>query len=376
MDEQLTERQMQILQSIVQNYLKTAEPVGSRTISRQSSLGLSSATIRNEMADLEEMGMIVQPHTSAGRIPSSKGYRVYVDSLLHSGRRPSSEEATALRTLMSTQTRQLDNVLKEMGKILSTLTQYPTVVTMPLMKKNKLKQIQLINLDPDSVIVVIVTDGNIVRNHIIKVPRPLSTEETMRMSEVLNRYLKGLSLEEINLPIIQKIRQEMGSEQDLVISLLDAIQNTVQYADEVEMFASGTANLLDFPEFSDITRARALMDVFQHKEDMLAAIGSSKPLEDSDTIRVVIGNENQIQPMKDCSVITTSISVGERNLGSISVIGPVRMDYGKVLSSLGTVIRDFKELNSGEFGSAFGDFQITGNQLKGLPGVTDDEDKK
>ena len=344
----LSERQLQILQAIILNYLETAEPVGSRTISRHSPLGLSSATIRNEMADLGELGFILQPHTSAGRIPSSKGYRLYVDHLLQSGRIPDKAETRVLTALLKDKSHQLDAVLKEMGQILSVLTRYTTVVTMPQLKRTKLKHLQLIPLDESSVILVIVTDGNIVRNHVLKVERPLSQTESGRLSEVLNSNLQGLTMEEINLPVIQKIRRELGADQDMVTGLMDAIQSTIQYADDVELYATGTTNILNFPEFSDISRARALMEVFQRKDEMLQAIGDIHGLGPGRNLRITIGTENALEPMQDCSVVTTSYSVGGRNIGSISVIGPVRMDYGNVISTLGHMMQDFKKLLRGE----------------------------
>ena len=344
----LNDRKMQILQAIIKNYLETAEPVGSRTISRHSPLGLSSATIRNEMADLEELGFIVQPHTSAGRIPSSKGYRLYVDQLLQSGRVPNEDETRVLAAMLKDKTHQLDEVLKEIGQLLSAVTRYPTVVTLPQVKRTKLRHLQLIPMEGRNVLLVIITDGNIVRNHMLKVARPLSQEEGNRLSQVLNDNLQGLTMEEINLPVIQKMRRELGADQDIVTDLMDAIQSTIQYADDVELYATGTTNILDFPEFSDISRARALMEVFQKKDDILQTIGDPHSMGPGENIRITIGTENQLEPMQDCSVVTTTYSVGGRNIGSISVIGPVRMDYGKVISTLGAMMQDFQKLLRGD----------------------------
>ena len=348
MMDDLSARQMQILQAIILNYLETAEPVGSRTISRRSPLGLSSATIRNEMADLEELGFIIQPHTSAGRIPSSKGYRLDVDHLLSSGRIPDENETMVLTALLADKSHQLDTLLKEMGELLSVLTRYPTVVTMPQIKRTKLKHLQLIPLDARSAILVIITDGNIVRNHVLKTARALTHEEGDRLSKVLNDNLQGLTMEEINLPVIQKIRRELGADQDIVTDLMDAIQSTVQYADDVELYATGTTNILDFPEFSDVARARALMEVFQRKDEMLQAIGDTHSMGPGRNLRITIGTENELGPMQDCSVVTTTYSVGGRNIGSVSVIGPVRMDYGKVISTLGSIMQDFQKMVRGE----------------------------
>jgi heat-inducible transcriptional repressor len=338
----LSNRQMQILQAIILNYLETAEPVGSRTISRRSPLGLSSATIRNEMADLEELGFIVQPHTSAGRIPSSKGYRLYVDSLLQSGRIPTEDETRVVSAMLQSKTRQLDAVLREIGELLSVITRYPTVVTMPNMNRTKLKHLQLIPVDDHSAVLMIVTDGNVVRNHMISMDHALSQDEADMLSSVLNRNLQGLAMEEINLPVIQKLRRELGTEQQIVSSLLDAIQSTVEYANDTEMYTAGTTNILDFPEFSDVQSARAVMEVFHKKDEMLSTIRSTHPAHAVQNLRITIGKENELTAMQDCSVITTTYTVGGETRGTVSVIGPVRMDYGKVISTLGSMMTNLQ----------------------------------
>lgn len=356
----LSDRQMQILQAIILNYLETAEPVGSRTISRRSPLGLSSATIRNEMADLEELGFIVQPHTSAGRIPSSKGYRLYVDSLLRSERIPTEDETRVVSAMLKRKSQQLDAVLREIGELLSVITRYPTVVTMPNMNRTKLKHLQLIPVDEHSAVLMIVTDGNVVRNHMLSMDHALSQEEADRLSNVMNHNLQGLAMEEINLPVIQKLRRELGVEQEIVTSLLDAIQSTVEYASDAEMYTAGTTNILDFPEFSDVQSARALMEVFHKKDEMLSTIRSTHPTRLSHNLRITIGKENELTAMQECSVITTTYTVGGDNKGTISVIGPVRMDYGKVISTLGSMMTDLQRALS--YG---GDTQEEGNQDEG-----------
>ena len=193
---ELNSRKIQILQAIIMNYLETAEPVGSRTISRRFPLGISSATIRNEMSDLEELGFIMQPHTSAGRIPSSKGYRLYVDHLMRT-KSISSEQMEILKRILREKRNQLDSLLKEMGDLLADLTRYTAIVTMPQFKKTRLKHLQLIALDHNSVILVIITDGNVVRNNVLQIEQPFSQEDLYRLSEVLNTNLSGLTVEEI-----------------------------------------------------------------------------------------------------------------------------------------------------------------------------------
>ena len=201
----MSERKLQILQAIILNYLETAEPVGSRTISRRFLMDLSSATIRNEMSDLEKMGLIEQPHTSAGRIPSSKGYRLYVDQLMKR-ETVDDQQVSILMNLLKDKTLQLDSLLREIGDLLATLTKYTTVVTMPQLKRSALKHLQLMPLDEHSAILVLVTDGNIVRNHVIPLQHSLEPETMYHISDVLNKELDGLSVTQMDLPLIQKIK--------------------------------------------------------------------------------------------------------------------------------------------------------------------------
>lgn len=350
--EALSDRKMQILQSIIVNYLETAEPVGSRTISRQLPLGLSPATIRNEMSDLEEMGLIVQPHTSAGRIPTSKGYRVYVDTLLADGHFPDTEETKALSAILADKTHQVDSALKEMGNIMSALTCYPTVVSLPRVHSRKLKHLQIIGLDEKTALLVIVTDGNVARNHFLKINRALSQKESDRLSTILNYQLQGRTIEEINLPLINTIRSQFGPDQVILNDVLSAIEETVRTTEDMEYYATGMNNLLDYPEFSDASRARGLMEALEDKENIRLALGEEPvgeaTADDAQDYRIMIGTENPVAQMQDCSMVTTSITVGGKKLGSISVIGPVRMDYGKVISALGSMVADFQNIQLSE----------------------------
>lgn len=348
----MSERKLQILQAIIMNYLETAEPVGSRTISRRFPMGISSATIRNEMSDLEELGLIEQPHTSAGRIPSSKGYRLYVDQLMERDQM-SQEQVNVLKGILKEKTMQLDSMLREIGDLLAALTKYTAIVTMPQFKKAKLKHIQLIPLDSKSVILVLVTDGNIVRNHVIPLTQPLRTEDLYRISDVLNRHLTGLAVSEMSLPLIQRIKQECKVEPAIMESLLNAINDTMQYADDVDVFTAGATNMLNFPEFSDIARARALMEFFQQKDQMLRLLGSEDSLSerngpDPGRLRIRIGSENQAEQLRDCSIVTATYHYNNRSIGSISVVGPMRMDYDKVVSALEYLTKDFPNLFMGE----------------------------
>lgn len=338
---ELNDRKIQILQAIIMNYLETAEPVGSRTISRRLPLGLSSATIRNEMSDLEEMGLIVQPHTSAGRIPSTKGYRLYVDHLVGLAGKPM-EQFDALRGLLQKKYVQLDSLMKEMGDILAELTKYTAVVAMPQFRKTRIKRLQLVPLDPYSMILVVVADGNIVRNNVIRTRHPLNTEDTYRMSEILNAHLAGRTVDSVTQEEAAMIKQEMQADSTMMEGVWDAISNTLKYAENIDVFTSGATNILNFPEFSDIARARALMEVFHEKDKMLSLVDYD--LKDDESMKITIGSENTIEQLKDCSVVTATYKYGGQNIGSISVVGPMRMDYDRVIGTLDYLVKDFQNM--------------------------------
>lgn len=342
---EMNERKLQILQAIIMNYLETAEPVGSRTISRRFMTELSSATIRNEMSDLEEMGLIEQPHTSAGRVPSSKGYRLYVDELMQR-QEMDPEQLILVRDILKTKTIQLDSLLREIGDLLATMTRYTAVVTMPQMKKVSLKHLQLMPLDESSAILVVVTDGNIVRNHMIPLKQPLQPQELYYISDVLNRELSGLSLSAMDLSRIQKIKKELRLEAGTMDSLLDAINDTMQYADDVDVFTAGTTNILNFPEFSDIAKARSLME-FLNQKDQMKMLSDEANVNKGTGLQIRIGKENAPAQLQDCSIVTANYRYNDENIGSISIVGPMRMDYDRVVSALENLMKDFPDLFGG-----------------------------
>lgn len=345
----MSDRKLQILQAIIMNYLETAEPVGSRTISRRFPMVISSATIRNEMSDLEELGLIEQPHTSAGRIPSAKGYRLYVDELMNSNS-ISLEQWDVVRTILRDKTRQLDSMLKDIGDLLATLTRYTTIVTTPQITKVRLKHLQLIPLDAYSVILVLITDGNIVRNHVIPVKGEYHQEELYQLTDVLNQHLCGLTVSDINLPLIQKIKRETNMDQGMMESFLDAIHDTLQNTEDVNVFTAGASNMLNFPEFSDVARARDFMEFVQQKDQLRRLLrdeNESPPNNKKGHLKIFIGSENQMKQLQDCSVVTATYRYQNFDLGSISVVGPMRMDYDKVVTALEYLAEDFP----GIFGS-------------------------
>ena len=330
--QELDERKQKILHAIIQNYLETGEPVGSRTISKYADLGLSSATIRNEMSDLEEMGYIIQPHTSAGRIPSDMGYRFYVDQL----RKEKEQEVTEMKELMIQRQDKMELVLKQMAKVLAANTNYATMITSPQYHRTKLKFIQLSVISEDQLLAVVVAEGNVVKNKVIPISHGLDNETILKLNILLNTSLNGLTMEEINLSTIAKLKEQAGIHSEVINSVLDAVAEAIQMDDDLEVYTSGTTNIFKYPELADSTKASALISAFEDKQQLASLMEDMKDGEDTG-IQVYIGNETPGQTMKDCSVVTTTYELGEGMRGTIGIVGPKRMDYEKVVDNLKTL---------------------------------------
>ncbi len=261
---ELSERQMKILNVIIRTYMKTGEPVGSRTISKESDLNLSSATIRNEMSDLEEMGYIIQPHTSAGRIPSDKGYRFYVDRMMME----KDQEVSEMKEFVIEKTEKMEQVLKTIAKLLAANTNYATVVSAPQARRGKVKFIQLSAVEQGQVLATIMLDGNIVKNKIIRISDELDQETMLKLNILLNGSLNGLTLEEINLATIARLKEQAGIHSEVVGSVLDAVAEAVQEDEELEIYTSGATNFFRYPELSDSESARDLCSAFEVKQEL------------------------------------------------------------------------------------------------------------
>ena len=331
--EQLGERKVKILDAIIRNYLATGEPVGSRTISKYTDLNLSSATIRNEMSDLEELGYIVQPHTSAGRIPSDKGYRFYVDHLMEEKDR----EVKEMKDFVIEKTEKMDQVLKQVAKMLANNTNYATLVSAPTYSANKIKFIQLSNVDESHILAVIVLNSNIVKNQMIEVEEQLDNETILKLNILLNTALNGLSLQEINLGTIAKLKEQAGIHSTIVGDVLDALAQTLSENEDLQIYTSGATNILKYPELSDAESATNLLSTFEEKDELLNLVTESlsdNQNENGNGIQVYIGNEAPVQTMKDCSIVTATYDLGEGVKGTIGIVGPKRMDYENVVDNL------------------------------------------
>jgi len=334
---ELDERKNIILKTIIKNYLDTGEPVGSRTISKCSGLDLSSATIRNEMSDLEELGYIEQPHTSAGRIPTDKGYRFYVDSIT----RDSEKKLAATTSLMVQRVDRLEMLLKKMVQALAADTDYAALISGPTIGNNKIKYLQLSVPEEGKVLLILVLEGNVIRNELISIPEKLDFETVRNLDIMLNNHLAGLSMDSIDTKLVTEMMVQAGGHGESVKVILDTVVELIEHdAENGEVFTSGAKNIFKYPELSDVARATELITAFEEKEQLKELVKEVTTLsvQGENTgfgeVKVYIGGEGPVKNMQNCSLVTANYEMRDGMKGVIGVIGPKRMDYEKVMNSM------------------------------------------
>ena len=330
----LTKRQTAIFKTIVDEFTRTAEPVGSKKLMDLLDFNCSSATIRNEMAALEDLGLLEKTHTSSGRIPSSRGYRFYVDNLM----KVKSEEVVRQNEMMVQKVDKLEQVLKQVVKLLATNTNYASLITAPQSQKNKLKFIQLTRVNEEQILAVMMLEGNIIKNKILTVDELVEEEEVVKLNLLLNTYLQGLSLQEINMELLQTMKRQAQGHRKIISDLIDTIVEAIQEEDDTEIYTSGTTNLLKYPELADREKAGQLLYTLEEKQGLNELITAGENDENKHGIQVYIGSESPVQSMKDCSIVTATYELEEGVQGTIGIIGPKRMDYKKVVNNLETVM--------------------------------------
>ena len=330
---ELDERKLTILKAIIRNYLETGEPVGSRTISKYTDLNLSSATIRNEMSDLEELGYIVQPHTSAGRIPSDKGYRLYVDMMM----KEKEDELNNLKVELNAKSERLDTILKEAAKVIADSTNYASMITAPQVRSRKIKFIQLTQVDYHNLLCVVVLEGNIIKNMMVSCEMDLPKEDVLKLNLMMNTFLQGLDMQEINVSVMQKLRTEASDYSALISDILDAIAKCLE-EQGVEAYTSGSTNIFKYPELNESGRASNLLYALEEKKQLTELMYQEG---DNDRgIQVYIGEENPIEATKDCTLVTATYHLQDGVYGKIGILGPRRMDYDKVVGTLRNLMSD------------------------------------
>lgn len=340
----MDKRKRSILQAIVNDYISTAEPIGSRTIARKHSLGVSPATIRNEMADLELLGYIEQLHTSSGRIPSAKGYRFYVDSLL-APTQISDKEIALIKNWYQVKTRHVAEVFQETAKILSSMTNNIALVLAPQVSECTFKYLKFLPFDDCRAILVVVTDTGFVENKIIDIPAGTSFNDLQQIAERINRRLTGLSFDKIKTAVLREIQNDIIVDAELAENAMEILRQALVVEKNERLYLGGTTQLLSQPEFKNIDKVKAFLGMLE-EEQLLCNILQRQ---DSDGVIVTIGGENDYSGIQDCSMVQATYRIDGQVVGTVAVLGPTRMDYGKVMSvlefmhqHLGEVLKKYK----------------------------------
>lgn len=346
-ENELNERKRTILKSIIDNYIESAQPVGSRTIARKHELGLGSATIRNEMADLEELGYITQPHTSAGRIPSDKGYRFYVDNLMQV-QSLAQDEMIRIRKAMDERIEEINRLFRKASIIISNITGYTSVVVSPQLSRTRIKSIQLLKIDEKSILVVVVAGGGIVKNKLISHNQIVEDVHLAKLNQAANLFLADKSIGQLTMPVAVDLQREINMPAEVILAILESVDECIRKIETTDIYLEGITNILNYPEFSDLIKAREILDLLNEEEIITGLVRSVTKNKQFD---FKIGSENQIDEMKDLSIITTVYGREGKDVGTIGVIGPTRMAYSKVVSS----IKYIRELLNKEIIRLFGD---------------------
>ena len=336
---QMDERKRKILRAIVQDYIATAEPIGSRTIARKFDLGVSSATIRNEMADLEDLGFIEQPYTSAGRIPSDAGYRYFVDCLMDP-KVLNDEEKEFIERESTRRIHEIQEVITHTSKLLSELTNLTSLVLGPHKAKSTFGKLHFLPYQPGQVIMVIVKENGAVENHIIEVGENQTAEELQQVAEVFNQKMRGYSLNQVKRSMLHEIYSELSRQRLLIDNTLDMLRAILNDSEgEERICLGGTLNMLNQPEFKDLGKVKTLFKLFEENEPLKKLLHP-----DQEGLNVTIGGENSLKEFKDCSVISATYRVNGLTIGAVGVLGPTRMDYAKVIAIVDFMTRSLTDV--------------------------------
>lgn len=339
---ELSDRKKRILRAVIDHYVQSAEPVGSKVISADPDMSFSSATIRNEMAELESMGLLEQPHTSAGRIPTSLGYRVYVNELMER-QRLSIEETENINAMMRSRVQQLDDLLGSVGKMTAQLTNYPAYALSASNSTATISRFDFILIDPKTLIVVVMIGNNDARNKLVHLPFPVDKGKIERISAVFNSSFTGITEREITPALIAATERVVDDGQGLVAIIAGYAVELLMLHGTREAFVTGTSNLFEHPEYRDINKAQRLL-TYLSDSDTIKRLPAP---DDNGDVRITIGTENLAEELKDSSVIVAQYNIGDGMNGLIGVVGPTRMDYSKVAARLSYIANSLSWLFSG-----------------------------
>ena len=340
---ELSDRKKKILRAVVENYVRTAEPVGSKAILELADLNVSSATIRNDLADLTEQGYLEQPHTSAGRIPSPKGYRLYVNELMEE-QRLSIEETKQINDALHLKMLELDKVIDQAGRMVSQLTNYPAFALTGNARRVTIRRFDLIMVDTNSFIVVVMTDSNVVKNKLIRLPADLSEPQLQLLTTLLNTSFVGKTLDALTPELMRVAEHAAGSSYGLISLVVSFAMEVLDDLENSQVFTSGTSHLLEHPEYQDVGKAQRLMSYLSQEQAMSQMQALALPSMGDENTKILIGPENVADELKDTSVVLASYDIGDGLKGVIGVVGPTRMDYGKVAAKLSYVADGLSKL--------------------------------
>ncbi len=327
--EELNERKKQILKAVIEAHISQGEPIGSKYLMQSQSIALSSATIRNEMAELEQMGYLEQPHTSAGRVPSEAGYRFYVNSLMEDYRLTGGE-LQELNNLVKEKAAQLDQILDKAGRLMSSVTNYTSLALRPKQRSHAVKRYKTVLLDAHTYLLSILLEADQVKTQCIHCDADIDESMLLHLEQTLNTHLTGVSIEEVTLPVMLKMEESMGQGSFLVSSAVKRIYDALHEGDGDALKLDGVTRLLEYPEYSNTEQLRNMLFSFEDKENVFDVILNAK----NEGVNVYIGSENPLDASHNSSLVFQTISSGERVLGAIGVIGPRRMDYSKVIKTV------------------------------------------
>lgn len=335
----LNARKRQVLEAIVEGYIETAEPVSSRTIARKYRLGVSPATIRNEMADLEEMGLIEQPHTSAGRIPSQPGYRYYVDKLMRKGRLTTREEKL-IRAIFAQKARVMAKLIQQTIKTVRQLTDYLVLLSGPQLEYAALKQVKLIPLHPEKTLMVIIAETGWVGSRVIDLPSGVAVEDLQHIENILNTYFSGLTFPQVSRTILDDVHDELIRQRQVIDRILEIIEAALQEESGEAFYLGGTQNILKQPEYRDINELRNLLNLIEEGDTLRTILLDTGPHE----VTVKIGKELKCELAKNYSVVTAVYTMGGNAVGAFGLLGPVRMDYARAVAIVEYITQTLSEV--------------------------------
>lgn len=331
----LNARQRGVLRAIVMDYIRTAEPVGSRTVCRKYGFSLSAATIRTIMADLEELGYVSQPHTSAGRVPTVRGYRLYVDALMDRPRL-SRAEVQRIQEEVTPSAGEVEALLRGTGKLLSALSPYVAVVMAPRLQENHFRQVELVGHTRNRVLVVLLADTGLVHHKVVTVDEAMSQEELDRIARYLTDLLQGRSLREVRDLLLAQMADEKAQYDRLLARALQLGAKALEGEAEAEVYVAGAAHIADQPEFADIAKMKALFAAFEEKSKLVRILNACLT---GEGLKIFIGSEIPVRDIQELSVVASPYRRGNQVLGVLGVLGPTRMDYGRTLALVETTAK-------------------------------------